>query len=105
MYLDLNENLAEGDHNYIFVGRVGSFYPIVSGKGGGELVAKRVNNETKEFKYSAVAGTKGYRWLEAEQVKIMSRESDIDMVYFHALADEAIETINKFGDFEWFTRN
>lgn len=91
--------LIDTCHNYQFVGKVGLFCPIMAGCGGGELLVKR------DDKYSAVTGTKGYRWLEAEQVKLMSRESDIDMAYFHALTDEAIETISKFGDFEWFTRD
>lgn len=96
MYLDKNENLAEGDHEYTFVGRVGLFTPIKAGRGGAELMVKRDN------KYSAVAGTKGYRWLESEQVKYMSMEDAIDMGYFHRLADDAIDSINKFGDFEHF---
>lgn len=102
MYLDMNEGdeldnpLRVFGHNYQFVGRVGSFCPILPGRGGGELVVKR------DDKYNAVAGTKGYRWLEAEQVKLLSKEADIDMSYFHAMADEAIATISEFGDFEWF---
>lgn len=96
MYLDKNEGLDEGDHNYIFVGRVGLFTPIKAGEGGAELMVKR------DDKYSAVAGTKGYRWLESEQVKYMSMEDAIDMRYFHHLVDDAIDTINKFGDFEHF---
>lgn len=94
MWLDMNENLPEGEHNYQFVGRVGAFIPVKNG--GGELLVKR------DEKYSAVSGTKGYRWLEAEQVKLLSKESDIDMTYFHTLANTAIETISKFGDFEKF---
>ena len=35
LYLDMNEQLNEGDHNYIFVGRVGQFCPIKAGCGGG----------------------------------------------------------------------
>lgn len=105
MYLDMNERLDEDEHNYIFVGKVGSFCPVVSGSNGGELVAKRVNKDTKEVKYSAVTGTKGYRWLESDEIKVLGREKDIDMGYFHVLADEAIETISKYGDFEWFARD
>lgn len=96
MFLDMNEGLAEDEHNYIFIGKVGSFCPIKAGCGGGELVVKR------DDKYSSVTGTKGCRWLEAEQVKLMSKENDIDMGYFHAIADDAIEAISTFGDFEHF---
>jgi hypothetical protein len=38
MYLDMNENLGEDEHNYVFVGRVGRFCPIIAGKGGGLLM-------------------------------------------------------------------
>lgn len=96
MYLDMNEGLSENEHEYQFVGRVGQFCPIKSGCGGGELLVKRDN------KYSAVAGTKGYRWLESEVVKQLSKEDDIDLSYYHRLVDEAIDAISKFGDFEAF---
>lgn len=104
MYLDMNEGLPEGEHNYVFVGRVGLFCPIAPGRGGGELMAK-IENKNGTISYNAVTGTKGYRWLEAEQVKFMSKEDDIDMSYFHNLADEAIAAINQYSDFEWFTRD
>lgn len=94
MFLDRNEGMSEGDHNYQFIGKVGLFCPVKSG--GGELLVKRDN------KYDAVAGTKGYRWLEAEEVKLLSKENDIDMSYFHTLADAAIASISQFGDFEHF---
>ena len=38
IYLDKNEDLPEGEHNYIFVGRVGQFCPIVPGAGGALLL-------------------------------------------------------------------
>lgn len=57
---------------------------------------------TKNDKYDAVNGTKGYRWLEAELVKELGKEGDIDMSYFRALVDDAVEQISKFGDAEAF---
>lgn len=99
MWLDMNEGLGPDEHNYIFVGRVGSFCPIKNLCGGGELVVKRGD------KYSSVTGTKGYRWLQSELVRLNSRENTIDMDYFRSLTDTAIEDISKYGDFEWFTRN
>ena len=100
LYLDMNESLSENEHNYIFVGRVGSFCPIRSGWGGGELVVKRGD------KYVYATGSKGYRWLEASQVKqITNNEIDtniIDISYYDNLVNDAIETINKYGDPEWF---
>jgi len=66
------------------------------GKGGGVLYRE------KDGKYSAATGTKGYRWLEAEVVKALGKEKDIDMSYFERLADEAKAAINKFGDYDIF---
>ena len=97
MYLDMNENLPEGEHNYKFVGKVGSFVPMV--KGGGVLY--RLQND----KYYAVGGTKGYRWLEAEDVKTYRKEDDIDIKYFEKLNKDAIDHISKFGDFERFVND
>lgn len=98
MYLDMNEGLAEGEHNYIFVGRVGQFCPMKPGAGGGELL-----RESKERgKYSAVGGTKEFRWLESETVKSLGKEDDIDRTYYKRLADRAVDDISKFGDFETF---
>lgn len=31
----------------------------------------------------------------------LKKEDDIDMAYYQALVDDAIENISKFGDFEW----
>lgn len=102
MYLDMNEDVIpfgdEPEHDRRFVGKVGSFCPIKSGCGGGELV--RINSTGD--KYGAVTGTKGYRWLEAEVVKELHKEDDIDMSYFNQLATEAIETIEQFGNFDNF---
>ena len=96
LYLDMNENLSEDEHNMRFVGKVGQFCPIRSGCNGGELF------RVKDDKKYAAAGTKGYRWLESEQVAEQGRQADIDISYYDRLADEAIDTISKFGDFEKF---
>ena len=91
----LHEKIAEG-HNYIYVGRVGQFTPIKPGSNGGVLY--RVN----EGKYYAAAGSKGYRWLESEVVKKLSKEDCIDTSFYENLVNDAVDTISKFGDFEWF---
>lgn len=96
LYLDMNEGLPEGEHNYQFIGKVGLFCPIKPGCGGGILYRE------SQGKYDSAVGAKGYRWLEAETVKLMHKENDIDMTYFNNLADKAKETINKFGDFDIF---
>lgn len=91
----LRERIEAG-HNYIFVGKVGLFCPIKPGCGGGTLVCKR------DDKYSAVTGTKGYRWLGSEIVKQNGKEDDIDKTYYNKLVDDAVSTISEFGDIEWF---
>lgn len=103
IYLDMNEKLPESEHDYRFIGRIGSFCPILPEHGGGELL--RIGKDTDADgnpKYSAVTGSKGYRWLESEMVKILKKEKDIDRSYYDKLVDEAVETISKFGDFEQF---
>jgi len=96
LYLDMNENLGEEEHNYHFVGKAGSFCPIKAGRGGGFLMRE------KEGKYYAATGSKGYRWLEAEVVKELGKEDDIDQAHGKGLVDDAITTIEKYGDFNWF---
>ncbi len=96
LYLDMNEGLPEGEHDYHFVGKVGSFCPIISGKGGGVLLRE------KEGKYYAAGGSKGYRWAEAEVVEALGKQDDIDRSYYNSLVDAALKNISKFGDFEWF---
>lgn len=95
LYLDMNENLGEDKHNYVFIGKAGSFCPILPGCGGGVLLRE------KDGKYYAATGSKGYRWLEAEVVKKLNKENAIDEKYFTSLCDDAINNISKFGDFEW----
>lgn len=92
IYLDMNEGKPEGEHDYIFVGKVGLFTPIKPGCGGGELFRE------KDGKYYAVAGTKGYRWLESDDVKLLKKEQCIDTSYYERLADEAREAIRKYGE-------
>lgn len=96
LYLDMNEGLGEEEHNYVFIGKVGQFCPIKPGCGGGVLYRE------KEGKYYAATGTKGYRWLESEMVFEMNKLNDIDESHFIAMADDAIEAIKKYGDYDWF---
>ena len=96
LYLDMNEDLGEDEHNYIFIGKIGRFCPIKPGCGGGILYRE------KEGKYYAATGTKGYRWLESEMVWELNKLDDIDEKHFIEMADTAKDTIQKYGDFEWF---
>lgn len=97
LYLDFNENLGEDEHNYVFVGKTGSFVPIIEGANGGQLL-----RFVEEDKYSSAVGAKGYRWMESEVVKHSGLEDKIDMSYYKVMADEAKDEISQYGDFEWF---
>lgn len=107
LYLDMNENLGPDEHDYRFVGKVGSFCPIKPGCGGGILL-----RESGENKFAAATGTKKkapkkdeppvYYWLESEMVQKLGDDSIIDRSYYDALVDEAVDTISQFGDFERF---
>lgn len=95
------EKICDDFHNRLFIGKVGRFCPIKAGCGGGELLREAVDNDGN-IKYAAPAGTKDIRWLESEMVETLGKESDIDMTYYNALVDAAVDTLNKFGDFEQF---
>lgn len=92
---NLKEEIAKG-HNYRFIGKVGRFCPIKPGCGGGLLMRE------KDGKYYSATGAKGYRWLEAEIISSLGRADDIDEGHFKEMADAAIDTIKKYGDYEWF---
>jgi hypothetical protein len=122
MYLDFNESEAtpatpyKGMH---FVGRTGMFVPVHKSAGGAALL------RVKDDKTYAVTGTKGYLWLEAEMVKSFSLDlitwtfeelvqwddngpgfitDVVDIDYYNNMVNDAIETIERFGNFEGFTR-
>ena len=106
IYLDKNEDLPEGEHDYHFIGRIGRFCPIKPGCGGGELL-REVKGADGRIKYSAVTGTlkpdkTPYRWLEAEMVKELGKEGDIDLSYYNKLVDDAVDAVSEYGDFEMF---
>ena len=96
LYLDFDEGLPEGEHKYIFVGRVGSFVPVREGCGGGKLY------RCKDNKYYYAAGCRGYRWKESEVVLQLEKQDEIDKTYFINLANEAKAAIEQYGDFEAF---
>ncbi len=97
LYLDMNENLPEGEHSYRFIGKVGQFCPMVPGVNAGILLSKADEN-----KYVAAVGSKGYRWLESMEVEERGLQSKIDRSYYDKLVDAAVESISEYGDFEWF---
>ena len=89
------KKIIETGHDYHFIGKVGNFCPILPGKGGGLLVRE------KDGKYYAATGSKGYRWLESEMIR-GTNEVFIDRRYYDELVNEAIKTIEQYGDFEMF---
>lgn len=86
----------EKDGDMSFVGRVGLFCPMKTS--GGTLY------RVLEDKKYAVTGTKGYKWLPADAVKELGKEDDIDVSYFEAQVDAALEKIAKFGDPNMFIK-
>ena len=105
-YVDLSdwhirEEIKKG-HNYIFVGRVGNFCPIKKGAGGGILLRKADTDENGDNVFVSATGAKDYRWMESEMVLNLNKEEDVDRTYHDRLVDDAIATISKYGDFEWF---
>lgn len=91
----LTDEIKAG-HNFRFIGRVGQFTPVLSGKGGGILY--RIN----EGKLYAAQGSDGYRWLESETAINQSNTNAIDYSFYNTLVDNAIADISEYGDFEWF---
>ena len=93
--IQFENEIAKG-HDYRFVGKVGSFCPVLVGKGGGELYRKQ------DDKYHAVAGTTGYRWIESELVNEEEVDDLIDKSFYENLVNDAIDSIKEYGDYEWF---
>lgn len=91
----LKEEIDKG-HNYIFIGKVGSFVPVIDGCGGGILVRE------KDGKYYNASGSSGYRWKSAEVVKNLKKEDQVDISYWENQAHDAMGDIVTFGDFNWF---
>lgn len=96
IYLDFNESLPEGKHNYLHVGKVGSFVPVIDGVGGAVLLRK--NGDI----YHAVTGSKGYRWKESSLVKNLRQEDQIALSYFYKEIDDALEAIRIYGPLSEF---
>ena len=99
-----NADIPFDDSMVEFVGRVGLFAPIPHEYGGRPLTRKTLTNDPSkaEFKFDNVVGCKGYYWMEAEQVIKENKQDYVDKSYWNHLIDDAIDNINKYGDFEWF---
>ena len=92
---ELQEEVANG-HNYIFVGRVGNFVPVIAGANGGNLY------RFKDGKYYHATGCRGYRWKESEIVRTLGKQDEVDRGYFEELVKDAKKAIEEYGDFEAF---
>ncbi len=146
IFLDFNEGLPKGEHNYSFVGKVSAFSPVKPGCGGGELVRqskeqtpvipdsdfltatewKKKRDDYKaqgmdipsspenrlkpghlitdyplDYTYSFLAGSKGYRWKESSVLRDEGLQDEVDRSYYDELVNEALETINSFGSYDW----
>lgn len=85
--------------NEHFVGRVGQFCPMKEDVGM-DLMCCR------DEKFVAPSGTKGYKWMESEQVRALKLQDKIDVSYYDELAREAVEELQKNDcDFEAFVSN
>lgn len=83
-----------------FIGKVGQFTPVKSG-GGIALVQRRAADGT--VKYDSVNDTKGYRWKDTEEfLENGGTIDDVDISYYEDLANEAVDQINKYGDYYAF---
>ena len=93
MYVEFTKE--DGTIERQFVGKVGRFCPMKTK--GGRLVCSRGDD-----KFNSVQDSKDWLWLESSMVKELGYEDDIDYGYFERKAQEAIDTISQFGDFNEF---
>jgi len=97
LYLDFTEDETSKDkenprvEDMQFVGKVGLFTPVLNN--GGLLVREN------KGKFSSATGATGYRWMESDVVEQLG--NDIDMSYFDKMVNSAVDSIQKFGDFDW----
>ena len=102
---EIKANAATPENlNLEFIGRIGLFCPI-SQEDGGKVMLRKTLLPNGGFKLDSVVGTKGYTWLETEYVMNNHLEDKVDLRYYNALVDKAIENISQYGDYEWFVSN
>ncbi len=81
MYLDMTNSGEPDIQKMKHLGKTGQFVPVLGN--GGTLY--RVNDD----KFYAVAGTKGYQWIETE-IANGQEHYEVDMSYFDKMKSEAI---------------
>lgn len=94
--------LINSGHDYQFIGKVGSFTPVLDGFGGGILYRQGTHKTTGAPTWSAPSGSTGYRWLESEMVEQCNLQDKIDKRFYNALVDDAYQNMSKYGDVEYF---
>lgn len=87
-----------------FVGRTGRFIPVTKESGIGGKLVRRYKDKDGVDKDYAVAGTKGFQWVESDMAKSMELNVEIDPDYFEGVIEEARQAIEKFGSFEEFVK-
>jgi hypothetical protein len=80
----------------VHVGKTGRFTPVKPGYGGGQLW------RIKDGKHYAIAGTKGYLWVDSAIAADLPDEA-IDYGYFDRLVEEARANLEKFLDGSGFS--
>ena len=97
--------LEFGEDDRKFVGRVGSFLPVVPGTPGAGRLARENHRTDKEgnelISYGDVSGCKGYLWLDYEDVQGDWRDVYDDR-YGRQLVDAAMDQIRKWTDVDAF---
>lgn len=99
LYLDFSSEEAamalDDQDDLEFIGKVGSFVPIMEDRGGARLLRKAVD------KYDSASGAKGYYWLESTMVEENNKQQDVDMSYYTKMVDAAIDNLKQYGDVDW----
>ena len=106
MYLDFNDEITIGKKTELennpdkrtFVGKVGLFVPV---KENGGILVRESKDKDGNVKYTSVNDTKGFRWLQAEDVG-ENGITNIDRDYHNSLVVAAKKHIQEFGDYEEF---
>jgi hypothetical protein len=96
IYIDMEDGKP-----YRFIGKIGLFCPMDITHGG-TLYRQQESKKTGEKSWATVTGTKGWKWLEAEDVKNQHLEEFIDRGYYRKLVDDARASIANYGDIERF---
>lgn len=76
--------------NDMFIGKVGKFRAVRESDGGGVLIRRHNDKD------SAVAGTKGFRWLPSSMVT--ENNIPVDISYYEGLKSTAVSAISVYGD-------